>query len=1288
MMKRLLVCLLSLCMLVSMFPAAVYADEPVEGEIHHWDEGKVTKDPTCEEEGEMTYTCTDEDCGKVKTEPIAPLGHTPKGEYDDHDYEKPATCTEPGHEKYEHCANCGALIKVGEEGEYEVVDEKAYEIEPTGHNYVEVKAQDPTCVEAGWEDYVHCENPVYGWDAENKEWKPLYLDEDGNETFEQTDTPVICGVYEEGHEKKEIPATGHTPVPDPNDEEYKNRRCDDTEPRSVAAICAVCGETLEEKILIPIPDHTWTTVEAQAPTCTEDGWDEYEICSVCGAINTPDGQIPYIDALGHDFSVWVGATAGDCTHDGTIAGYKCSRCGAPDPDHPYEEIPAPGHKFVKIAQQDPTCTEPGVKAYFKCSVCGELFETDSESNKMIEKGDITDLDAWKAEGGNGYIAPLGHDFKTVIGTKASCVDDGVGAYKECTRCGLIVYLDPDAKVIPAYHHSNVDGYWPENYVDNKGTTHKGGDGEERIVADLIAKDTEWNDPANEGITYCIDPEDAAKAKEPTCTEDGYQPAKLCLFCGEVLEPSKVIDKLDHNWELETAGTIPTCTESGVSDLWKCSRCGETRGGDYIQPRNHKYSDGTSAMADVALLLPECDKDGHFAYSYCKLCGYAVAEAQEMVDERLHNEDQVVASLTAKTESTMPNKTPDKGHPAEFIVAKYNHKYVEDVRPVDPTCTETGIAEGATRCLVCGKYFNLTALKALGHDLKAVKKVAATCLESGNKAYVYCARCGKAAAGTLKTVTEDAITASTVLQNLEDLTEIPTAFVIAALGHDERPGIKVDPTCVEDGSTAGTYCYRCGMTLEGSEVIPAHKHSNVNGTWPQDYENAGAKRTISELIAMGTKWDTFFSDDYSEMGINKGITYEVTAAEMAKAKAPTCTEAGYDPEKICVFCGEVLEPGEDIAALGHVAGDVQDPVYPTCTEYGYHGGIHCMKCGNELSQEAVIQYLLKKDYKALEADGWIVIPTLDDPLGHNLSAVKNSAPDCTHVGYENYRECLRSGCDYTEGKILPALGHDWVDVPGGEKTAPTCLKAGTDGLHQCARCRLTEAVVVPALGHDVVTVAAKEPTCVDEGNIAYVYCDRCKNAASKDDYDADAKVLDSDTIIYEGKTPAPFVLAATGVHTWEHVDAVGATCKDNGHTDGQICSVCGQTDYTEIPADFDAYHEFLSTEEELAKIEWTVINPGDGTPGSGMRAKLCPVCGYVLEVEEYPNVLKGDVNMDGNVSPLDAQLVLQYYVGIVDTLPNMKAADFNEDGSITPKDAQAILNYYLFGDTPSSVTVAF
>jgi len=44
------------------------------GDVHQWDDGKVTKAATCIEKGVMTYTCSK--CGKTKTSEIAATGHS------------------------------------------------------------------------------------------------------------------------------------------------------------------------------------------------------------------------------------------------------------------------------------------------------------------------------------------------------------------------------------------------------------------------------------------------------------------------------------------------------------------------------------------------------------------------------------------------------------------------------------------------------------------------------------------------------------------------------------------------------------------------------------------------------------------------------------------------------------------------------------------------------------------------------------------------------------------------------------------------------------------------------------------------------------------------------------------------------------------------------------------------------------------------------------------------------------------------------------------------------------
>ena len=78
---------------------SVTIDKPVCN--HVWDEGKVTKDATCTEDGVKTYTCTVPGCGETKTEVISATGH----KFGEWKVTKTATCTEKGEETRE-CA-CG-----------------------------------------------------------------------------------------------------------------------------------------------------------------------------------------------------------------------------------------------------------------------------------------------------------------------------------------------------------------------------------------------------------------------------------------------------------------------------------------------------------------------------------------------------------------------------------------------------------------------------------------------------------------------------------------------------------------------------------------------------------------------------------------------------------------------------------------------------------------------------------------------------------------------------------------------------------------------------------------------------------------------------------------------------------------------------------------------------------------------------------------------------------------------------------------------------------------------------
>ena len=99
-------------------------------EQHVWDNGRVIKEPTCSEVGQMQYQCTSCIGDKIEDIPVVP--HTPGtwivGEQ--------ATCTEAG-TKVQKCTECG-----------EVVNTEAWEAK--GHiPGVWATTQSPTCTEVG-----------------------------------------------------------------------------------------------------------------------------------------------------------------------------------------------------------------------------------------------------------------------------------------------------------------------------------------------------------------------------------------------------------------------------------------------------------------------------------------------------------------------------------------------------------------------------------------------------------------------------------------------------------------------------------------------------------------------------------------------------------------------------------------------------------------------------------------------------------------------------------------------------------------------------------------------------------------------------------------------------------------------------------------------------------------------------------------------------------------------------------------------------------------------------------
>ena len=77
-------------------------------EDHSWNQGEITKEPTCKEEGEKTFTCTI--CGNTKTEKVSTTDH----QHMEIRNQKNPTCKEAGYSGDTYCTDCGVKIFSGQ----------------------------------------------------------------------------------------------------------------------------------------------------------------------------------------------------------------------------------------------------------------------------------------------------------------------------------------------------------------------------------------------------------------------------------------------------------------------------------------------------------------------------------------------------------------------------------------------------------------------------------------------------------------------------------------------------------------------------------------------------------------------------------------------------------------------------------------------------------------------------------------------------------------------------------------------------------------------------------------------------------------------------------------------------------------------------------------------------------------------------------------------------------------------------------------------------------------------
>ena len=339
---------------------------------------------------------------------------------------------------------------------------------------------------------------------------------------------------------------------------------------------------------------------------------------------------------------------------------------------------------------------------------------------------------------------------------------------------------------------------------------------------------------------------------------------------------------------------------------------------------------------------------------------------------------------------------------------------------------------------------------------------------------------------------------------------------------------------------------------------------------------------STVAEYPTGYAFFFKDGDTKTWISKGTqTYDADATiyaenmplEKIQAKAPTCTEDGnsaywYSAAFDKYFkdengVNEITAESTVIPAKGHGESEVKGAKEATCTEDGYTGDKVCKVCGEILERGTVIE-----------------------KLGHVWGEPEwnwsEDGASCT----------VTFTCENnSEHKESPN-----VTVTSEVKTPATCTESGVTTYTATvdfngSTYTDTKEASVPATGHSLMKTDAKAPTCTEDGNIAYWYCETC------DKYFKDENGVNE-------ITAESTVIPAKGHGESEVKGAKEATCTEDGYTGDKVCKVCG---------------EILERGTVIEKLGHVWGEPEWNWSEDGASCKVTFTCKNNPEHKESPNV---------------------------------------------------------------------
>ena len=236
-------------------------------------------------------------------------------------------------------------------------------------------------------------------------------------------------------------------------------------------------------------------------------------------------------------------------------------------------------------------------------------------------------------------------------------------------------------------------------------------------------------------------------------------------------------------------------------------------------------------------------------------------------------------------------------------------------------------------------------------------------------------------------------------------------------YEDHSGGTETPTC-----TTGKTCALCGAKYGILDHAWGEWSSAGNGTHIRNCKNCYKVDTASCTGGTATCTAKAVCEacggEYGEKDPNNhALVHPDAKAPTCAAKAPTCTEIGWNAYETCSRCDYTTYV--ELPALNHALVQ-HEAQAPTCTEIGWDAYETCSRCNYNTYAE-------------------------QPALNHALVQHAAKAPTCTEIGWNAYETCSR--CNHTTYAELPALNHDYQAVT----VEPTCE---TDGytVFTCSRCK--------------------------------------------------------------------------------------------------------------------------------------------------------------------------------------------------------------------------------------------